>query len=187
MENNKPLLGEQDLYLFREGTHSRLYSEMGCQLGAAGATFRVWAPNASRVSVIGAWNDWDAGANPLAPRPDGSGIWEGAVASVTRGDAYKFRVVSAAGQDMDKADPFALFAEVPPSTASRAWTLDYDWGDAEWMARAPRATRSMRPISIYEVHLGSWRRDGEPDADVSGHRAAAWPTTSATTASRTSS
>src|SRR4029453_11361829 len=107
MDNNKPLLGEQDLYLFREGTHSRLYAEMGCRIGDAGATFRVWAPNASRVSVIGAWNGWDAGADPLAPRADASGIWEGAVAAVKRGDGYKFRVVGPTGQEMDKADPFA--------------------------------------------------------------------------------
>ena len=159
MENNKPLLGEQDLYLFREGTHSRLYAEMGCQLGVAGATFRVWAPNASRVSVIGAWNGWDASANPLAPRGDASGIWEGTVAAVTRGDGYKFRIVSATGQEMDKADPFALFAEVPPSTASRAWTLEYEWGDAEWMRSRAARNALNAPISIYEVHLGSWRRD----------------------------
>ena len=154
------MLGEQDIYLFREGTHGRLYSMLGCLLGDDGATFRVWAPNAARVSVIGAWNGWDALANPLAAREDGSGIWEATVPGVARGDAYKFRIDAADGHGTDKADPFALFAEVPPSTASRAWTLDYDWGDASWMAERRARNALDAPISIYEVHLGSWRRDG---------------------------
>ncbi len=157
---NELSIGEQDLYLFREGTHTRLYREMGCRLGPSGATFRVWAPNAERVSVIGAWNDWNPAADPLQPRPDGSGIWEARLEGVHRGDAYKFRIVAKDGQELDKADPFALFAEAPPSTASRAWTLDYEWGDDEWM-RERRARNALdAPMAIYEVHLGSWRRDG---------------------------
>ncbi|HET9045372.1 MAG TPA: alpha-amylase family glycosyl hydrolase, partial [Casimicrobiaceae bacterium] len=154
------MLGEQDVYFFREGTHSRLYETMGCTLGKREAIFRVWAPNASRVAVIGAFNDWDASANVMTPRPDGSGVFEGVVAAVARGDPYKYRVVSANGRyEMDKADPFALFAETPPSTASRAWSLDYAWSDAAWMS-ARRAHNALdAPISIYEVHLGSWRRD----------------------------
>ena len=82
--------GDQDVYLFREGTHGRLYSMLGCQLGHGAATFRVWAPNAARVAVIGEWNGWDAGAHPLVPRRDASGMWEGTVAGVARGDAYKY-------------------------------------------------------------------------------------------------
>jgi 1,4-alpha-glucan branching enzyme len=156
---NELNLGEQDLYLFREGTHSRLYNEMGCRLGPFGTTFRVWAPNAERVSVIGGWNDWNPSVDPLAPRPDGSGIWETRLKNVNRGDAYKFRIVAKTGQELDKADPFALFAEAPPSTASRAWTLDYDWGDDAWM-RTRRARNALdAPMAIYEMHLGSWRRD----------------------------
>ena len=133
---------------------------MGCVLGERAAAFRVWAPNASRVAVIGAFNGWDAAAHPLTPRADGSGIWEGTVPGVARGDTYKYHVVSADGRyEMDKADPFALYAQAPPETASRAWTLDYAWGDDAWMA--PRRARNAldAPISIYEVHLGSWRRD----------------------------
>ena len=129
------LLGEQDVYLFREGTHTRLYESMGCTLGERAAMFRVWAPNASRVGVIGQFNDWDANAHPLTQRADGSGVWEGEVAGVGRGDPYKYRVVSSDGRyEMDKADPFALCAELPPLTASRAWSLDYAWHDADWMA-----------------------------------------------------
>jgi 1,4-alpha-glucan branching enzyme len=154
-----PPFGEQDLYLFREGSHGRLYEVMGCRLDAAGGAFRVWAPNAARVSVIGDFNGWNGDAAPLRERADGSGVWEGVVAGVAQGQAYKYRIVSReGGAAFDKADPFAAYAEAPPSTASRAWTLDYDWADAAWMtARAPRNALDA-PMSIYEVHLGSWRR-----------------------------
>ena len=137
-------LGEQDVYLFREGTHASLQSIMGCMLDVQSATFRVWAPNAARVSVIGEWNGWDAGAHPLEGRQDGTGIWEGGVRGVVRGQAYKYRIVTRDGVALDKADPFALYAEIPPATASRAWTLDYDWHDAAWMASRHAAMRSTR-------------------------------------------
>ena len=154
------MLGEQDVYLFRQGTHSRLYATMGCVLGNQTAAFGVWAPNASRVAVVGSFNNWDASADPLTPRNDGTGIWEGSVAGVARGDPYKYHVVSADGRyRMDKADPFALYAEVPPSTASRGWTLEYEWDDADWMARRRTHNALDAPMSTYEVHLGSWRRD----------------------------
>ena len=154
------MLAEQDVYLFREGTHSRLYQTMGCLLEDHTAAFRVWAPNASRVTVIGSFNNWSTSANPLSPRPDGSGVWETTASNVARGDAYKYHVVSSDGRyRVDKADPFALYAEVPSSTASRAWTLDYDWDDAEWMAQRRAHNALDAPMSIYEVHLGSWRRD----------------------------
>jgi 1,4-alpha-glucan branching enzyme len=167
------MLGEQDVYLFREGTHGRLYTVMGCQLGADAATFRVWAPNAARVSVIGTWNRWDARACPLRMRADGCGIWEGTARGVSHGDAYKFRIVTASGREIDKADPFALYAEVPPSTASRAWTLDYEWDDEAWMARRRSHNALAAPISIYEVHVGSWRRDD--DARLPTYREVAQP------------
>ena len=154
-------LTEHDAYLFREGTHARLYERLGCRLDAkgAGAHFGVWAPNARAVSVVGDWNGWRAGADALAPRADGSGIWEGAVRAIERGQAYKFRIESGVGGHVaEKADPFALAAELPPATASRAWTLEYDWGDAEWMrARGPKNALDA-PMSVYEVHAGSWRR-----------------------------
>jgi len=155
------LLTDHDIYLFREGSHSRLYEKLGCQLdhGGKGADFAVWAPNAGEVSVIGDWNGWDPAVDRLAPRRDGSGIWEGRAAGVERGQAYKYRIVSnLGGRTLEKADPFAFYAEVPPASASRAWSLEYDWGDGEWMAGRSRRNAHDAPLSIYEVHAGSWRR-----------------------------
>ena len=153
-----PDLGEQDVYLFREGTHALLHSFMGASLGDDGALFRVWAPNAAQVSVIGDFNGWKGEADPLGVRWDGTGIHEGIVSGVTRGQAYKYRIVTREGAVLDKADPFAIYAEVAPRTASRVWALDYDWGDGEWMSSRRSRNALDAPISIYEVHLGSWRR-----------------------------
>ncbi|HEX5611253.1 MAG TPA: 1,4-alpha-glucan branching protein GlgB [Burkholderiales bacterium] len=155
------MLTEHDIYLFREGSHSRLYEKLGCRLeaGGQGADFAVWAPNAREVSVIGDWNGWRPDADPLAPRWDSSGIWQGRASGVQRGHAYKFRIVSnAGGRTLEKADPFAFYAEVPPKSASRAWTLEYEWGDGEWMASRAQRNALDAPMSIYEVHAGSWRR-----------------------------
>jgi 1,4-alpha-glucan branching enzyme len=154
-------LTEHDAYLFREGTHARLYERLGCHLDAKqkSARFGVWAPNARAVSVIGDWNGWRAGADMLAPRGDSSGLWEGSVRGAERGQAYKFRIESNAGGPVaEKADPFAVSSELPPATGSRAWTLEYDWGDAEWMkTRGPKNALDA-PMSVYEVHAGSWKR-----------------------------
>jgi 1,4-alpha-glucan branching enzyme len=154
------MLTDHDIFLFREGTHGRLYRHLGCQsCGLASASFAVWAPNAERVSVIGEFNGWDASANPLAARGDGSGIWEGSVAAAGRGQAYKYHIVSAlGGYTVDKADPLALFAEMPPATGSRVWTLEYEWADGAWMHDRHARNALDAPISIYELHLGSWRR-----------------------------
>ena len=151
-----------DAYLFREGTHSRLYQKLGCHLrpDGAGADLAVWAPNAAAVSVIGDWNGWNPDADPLRPRGDDSGVWEGPVGGVAHGQAYKFRIVTPGGQVLEKADPFALCAELAPATASRAWSLDYTWGDEDWMATRGARNALDAPMSIYEVHLGSWRREG---------------------------
>ncbi|MEO8537986.1 MAG: 1,4-alpha-glucan branching protein GlgB, partial [Betaproteobacteria bacterium] len=152
--------GEQDVYLFREGTHGALYTVMGCLPDREGATFRVWAPNASRVAVIGDWNGWDGHADSLSPRSDHTGLWEGHVRGPVRGQAYKYRIEPRdGGPALEKADPFALYAEVPPGMASRVWTLDYVWNDAAWMASRKSRNALDAPIAIYEVHLGSWRRD----------------------------
>ncbi|MEO8158674.1 MAG: 1,4-alpha-glucan branching protein GlgB [Betaproteobacteria bacterium] len=152
---------EQDIYLFGEGTHSRLYEQLGCHLvpDGRGAQVAVWAPNARAVSLICDSNGWDARANQMAPRPDGSGIWEGSVPGMRHGESYKFRIESNVGGHVgEKADPFALFSECPPATASRAWSLDYDWADAQWMATRAAKNALDAPMSIYEVHAGSWRR-----------------------------
>jgi len=153
------MASEQAIYLFREGTNARMYDELGCHLTRGGARFAVWAPNAVAVSVIGEWSSWDAAAHPLAARGDGSGIWQGEIAGVGHGQLYKFRLVTRDGRVLEKADPFAFSAELPPATASRAWRLDHEWGDDEWMAKRAARNALGAPISIYEVHLGSWRRD----------------------------
>ena len=124
----------------------------------AGVVFGVWAPSAERVSVIGDFNGWDREAAPLSPRGD-SGIWEGFVPEVSVGDVYKFGVVGPNGYQVDKADPLAVRAEVPPKTGSIVWDLSYDWGDEAWMSSRGGRHGVDAPISVYEVHLGSWRRD----------------------------
>jgi 1,4-alpha-glucan branching enzyme len=125
----------------------------------AGAHFAVWAPNAAAVSVIGDWNGWQSGADPLAARGDSSGIWEGEVSAVRRGQAYKYHITSRVnGFRVEKADPYGVLCEVPPATASRVWTLEYDWQDAAWMAERGRRNGLDAPMSIYEMHAGSWRR-----------------------------
>jgi 1,4-alpha-glucan branching enzyme len=124
----------------------------------AGAHFAVWAPNAAAVSVIGDWNGWKGG-DALAARADGSGIWEGAAPGAQRGQAYKYRITShLGGFTVEKADPYALCCEPPPATASRIWTLEYEWQDAAWMAARGGRNGLDAPMSIYELHAGSWRR-----------------------------
>jgi 1,4-alpha-glucan branching enzyme len=155
---------EQDVYLFREGTLSNIHRMLGCHLldAGAGARFAVWAPNASAVSVIGDWNGWDAGANPLSSRSDGSGIWESIVPGVSHGQAYKYRIASRDGRLLEKADPVGFLCELPPATASRTWKLDYEWRDSAWMKSRAARNGLDAPMVTYEAHLGSWRRkDGD--------------------------
>ncbi|WP_295986115.1 1,4-alpha-glucan branching protein GlgB [uncultured Variovorax sp.] len=160
MPSNQPIQSERDAYLFREGTHSRLYDVLGCHPAAdGGADFAVWAPNAESVSVVGDWNYWSGDADPLQPDPGGTGIWSGRVANAAIGQTYKYRIRSRhGGYTVDKADPVAFAAELPPATASRICELSYEWGDAEWMADRGRRNALDAPMSVYEVHLGSWRR-----------------------------
>ena len=155
------MLTDQDIYFFREGTNGRLFDSLGCHLAADGnaAHFAVWAPNAARVSVIGDWNGWNADANVLSVREDGSGIWEGWVAGVRHGQTYKYRINSRTdGYSVDKADPFAICSELPPATASRVWSLEYQWQDGAWMGSRGAKNGLAAPMSIYELHAGSWRR-----------------------------
>jgi 1,4-alpha-glucan branching enzyme len=157
------LLTDHDIYLFREGTHTRLYDKLGAHLitvgGQAGTHFAVWAPNAEQVSVIGDFNAWNPAAHPLSVRLDGSGIWEGFVPGVAKGALYKYFIRSRQnGYSVRKGDPYAFSWETPPATASRVWSLRHRWHDRDWMAiRAGRNCRDA-PVSIYEVHPGSWRR-----------------------------
>ena len=150
------LLTEDDLYLWNEGTHYRLYEKLGAHVTEEGTHFAVWAPNADRVSVIGDWNGWDPEAHQLAASGV-SGIWEAFVPEAAETHAYKFRIFNGDFQ-VDKADPFGFHHETPPQTASKIWNLDYQWQDSEWMeSRAERNSLSS-PMSVYEMHLGSWRR-----------------------------
>ncbi len=156
------LLTDQDLYLFNEGSHTRLFDKMGSHEHTVerkqGTTFAVWAPDAQSVAVTGAFNGWNKSSHPMRPRAH-SGIWELFVPDVGQGAAYKYHVVSRYhNYSVDKADPFAFHAELPPRTASIVWNLDYEWNDSEWMkTRGPKQSINA-PMSIYEVHLGSWRR-----------------------------
>jgi 1,4-alpha-glucan branching enzyme len=159
----KSRLGADDLHLFNEGTHYRLAGKLGAHPAAVGkrtgTQFAVWAPNAKAVSAIGDWNGWAHGADPLSSA-GGSGIWEGFVPGVGHGTAYKYAIATG-GEDLEKADPFARFAELPPKTASIVWDLGYEWGDGEWMRTRAERSALDAPISIYELHLGSWRRKVE--------------------------
>jgi 1,4-alpha-glucan branching enzyme len=156
------LLSPDDLHFFNEGTHYRLYEKLGAHLcnvdGEEGTYFAVWAPNAERVMVIGEFNAWDRGSHPLSQR-DQSGIWEGFIPGLGKGSLYKFQVVSRyLGYSSDRADPLAVLSEQLPGTASVVWDLQYEWHDSDWLASRRQCQSLDRPISIYEVHLGSWRR-----------------------------
>ena len=158
-----PMLTEQDIYLFREGTHASLHRALGCHLApdGRGARFAVWAPNAKEVSVVGDWNHYRRGVDVLKPRWDSSGIWEGEVADVRRGHTYKYAITNAHGHAEERADPFAFYAEVPPRTASRAWSLEHEWHDGEWMRQRAERNALDAAFSVYELHVGSWRRSSE--------------------------
>ncbi len=156
------LLTDQDLYLFNEGTHYRIHEKLGAHLitsgGEAGTCFGVWAPNAREVFVMGSFNGWNRHSHPLQARGN-SGIWEGFVPGVSKGSLYKFHIVSHHhGHVGDKADPMGLFHEKPPRTASVVWDLEYEWADRGWMEKRAARNSLQAPVSIYEVHLGSWMR-----------------------------
>ena len=161
------LLGEQDLFFFNEGTHFRLHEQLGAhplKVGdAQGTYFAVWAPNAVQVAVIGDFNGWDKASHPLRPKGV-SGIWEGFFSDIGPGAVYKYHLISRySGYRVDKTDPFALYHEIPPKTASIVWDLAYAWGDGQWMQERRQRHALDAPVAIYEMHLGSWRRVPEED------------------------
>ncbi len=160
-----PLLSEYDLHLLGEGTHWKSYHKLGAHVrtvnGVEGVNFAIWAPNAQGVSVIGDFNGWDARRHPLRKHIPG-GIWELFVPGLADGTLYKFRVRMAHGEEIDKSDPYGFAAEVPPRTASKVVDLDrYRWHDDAWMGERQNRQGLDKPMSFYEVHLGSWRRPGD--------------------------
>jgi 1,4-alpha-glucan branching enzyme len=158
-------VGEVDLHLFNEGTHARIDEVLGARpgtlRGVSGTWFAVWAPNAHRVTVIGDFNGWSSDTHPLKLR-DGSGIWEGFVEGAARGHAYKYRI-ERDGAAFDKADPIAMRYEPPPRTASIIGDLEYRFTDDEWLKLRAERNALDAPMSIYELHLGSFRRVPEED------------------------
>jgi 1,4-alpha-glucan branching enzyme len=158
-----------DQYLFREGTHSRLYEKLGAHAVPGAVDFAVWAPNAASVAVIGDWNGWDPRANPMLGSD--AGIWTARVEGARHGSIYKFHVVSKSGDfRVDKSDPFAFRAEPAPRTGSVVWDLAYQWGDAEWMKTRQHRNALGAPCSVYELHLGSWRRDPADPSRILSYR-----------------
>ena len=160
------LFTDFDINLFKAGKHFRLYEKLGAHLielnGVKGVYFAVWAPTAHTVSVVGDFNFWTQGEHLLQVRWDSSGIWEGFIPNVEKGSTYKYKIQSNNGGVItEKADPFAFFCEKPPHTASVVWDLDYKWDDTKWMKSRQDHNGLDKPYSVYEVHLGSWKRHGE--------------------------
>jgi len=157
------LWGEMDTYLFKEGTHSRVYEILGSHIverdNIYGVYFAVWAPNAKDVSVIGDFNNYKPGIHPLQLRQDGSGVWEGFIENLGDGHDYKYHITSANGDKFDKIDPVAFYFESPPEIVSKIYDIEcYEWRDKKWMQRRHEINSHNKPINIYEVHLGSWKR-----------------------------
>ena len=151
-------ISDDDLHLFNEGTHYRLYEKLGAHVEADGVRFAVWAPDAQSVYLIGDFNDWHRTRHPLEQRGH-SGIWEIFMPGIRPGAQYKYRVVSQhGGYAVEKADPFAFHTEKPPLKASVVWSLDYEWNDEAWMAERGPLLAADAPVTVYEVHLGSWMR-----------------------------
>ena len=154
MTQNPRPLSDDDRWSFNGGTHASLYDVLGAHVDATGTTFRVWAPSASHVEVIGDFNSWSDG---WGLSPERSGIWSGHIPDIGQGEVYKYQITPAAGAAFDKADPFAFRAQEPPRTASVVWDLEYEWADQDWMKTRAKNNAHDAPTSIYEVHLGSWR------------------------------
>ena len=162
------LLTDYDIHLFREGNHYTLYDKLGAHFleheGVKGVYFALWAPNAEYVSVVGDFNGWNRDDVPMHARWDGSGIWEAFIPKLERGTTYKYYIKSQFDNyEVEKGDPFAVHWETPPKTATKVWDIEYTWNDDDWMQN--RKDRGLDPqaISVYEVHLGSWRRTASED------------------------
>jgi 1,4-alpha-glucan branching enzyme len=157
------LLTGYDTHILGQGRHFQLQDKLGAHHVPGGTHFAVWAPNAAAVSVVGDFNNWNAGAHPLALHGDDSGIWEGFVPDTMPGALYKYHIRTRDGVESQKADPYAFSYEKPPRTASRVWDLTYEWNDGDWMGRRRHSDPLVAPMTTYEVHLGSWRRKPEEE------------------------
>jgi 1,4-alpha-glucan branching enzyme len=164
-QDHVSLLTEFDIHLFKSGRHYKLYEKLGSHIvrngSVDGTYFAVWAPNAKAISVIGNFNGWGSGLHKLLPRWDESGIWEGYFPDIKHGEAYKYAIHSNTGEFLEKADPFAAYAELPPKTASIVWEPEYDWKDHEWLEQRKAMAGKPQPYSVYEVHIGSWKKKYE--------------------------
>ncbi len=166
------LFTDFDIQLFQAGKHFQLYEKFGAHLveveGVKGVYFAVWAPSAKSVSVIGDFNYWIQGVHALNVRWDGSGIWEGFIPGIDKGVKYKYKIQSHHGGVItEKADPFAFYCETPPNTASVVWDHAYTWKDDAWMEKRKEINALNKPFSVYEVHLGSWKRNVEENRSLS--------------------
>ena len=159
---NYSLFSQEDVKNFQQGTHYSLYSLFGNKqikvLSTKGTYFAVWAPQATAVFVTGNFNDWNRGTHPLHVRQDSSGIWEGFIPTIDKGEIYKYHIHGFEGVLLDKGDPYAHYWELRPQTASITWQTNYDWKDEQWMESRKIKNRTDQPYSVYEVHLGSWMR-----------------------------
>lgn len=171
----EPVLTEFDLHLLGEGTHLRNYERLGAHLrdhqGFRGVHFAVWAPNAQRVSVVGNFNHWDGRRHQMRNR-GGGGIWELFIPDLSEGEVYKYEINSRNhGYTVQKSDPYGFAAELRPKTASVVWNIDrHQWGDEEWMANRATTQGLDKPITVYEVHLGSWKRKAESENGFLSYR-----------------
>lgn len=166
---NYSFFTDEDVRNYQQGTHYRLYELFGSHettvLDTPGFYFAVWAPNATYISVIGNFNHWDTEAHPLIVRSDNSGIWEGFIPHMRKGEVYKYHIHGFKGRKLDKGDPYANFWEMRPQTASITWNLEYEWNDAAWMKERSAHNASDAPWSVYEMHLGSWMRPDKHDEE----------------------
>ena len=161
---------DEDIKNFQQGTHYRLYELFGSHeievLGTKGFYFAVWAPNATYVSVIGNFNDWNPESHPLFVRLERSGIWEGFIPTLPKGEVYKYHIHGYRGKKLDKGDPYGNFWEKRPKTATITWNLAYEWNDEQWMKERKKKNSLEAPWSVYEVHLHSWMRPDKHDEEV---------------------